>query len=339
MNESADPIATRLTLLTALADAVRCGLIVLDGEKRIILWNSWMVHTSSIPKDSAVGKPLERLFPDLTGRVRSAIDSALESGYPSVLSQSLNKSPFPLYAKKGANDAGYRIKQAIEVVPMDSDELPRHCLIQIADVTAAVAREDLLRIQAVELRQHTYLDGLTGIANRRRLDEYLESELRRSKRSGFPLSLIMIDIDHFKTYNDTYGHQAGDRCMVQVASTFSSVLHRPADLVARYGGEEFAIVLPDTDIHGAMTIAETMRKAVAALGIENARAKTTGIVTVSLGVATAEGWAREPADLIAAADGALYTAKHEGRNRICVHDPAHACGIVSPTHSLEPPTQ
>ncbi len=167
------------------------------------------------------------------------------------------------------------------------------------------------------------LDGLTGIANRRRFDEFLEMEWRRGLRESAPLSLIMLDIDFFKAYNDAYGHQAGDDCLKAVANTLSNTVNRPGDLVARYGGEEFAVILPRTHPEGAVTVAELLRAKVEALKIPHSRSRVSDVVTISLGVSTVvprSGYST--AALIAAADQALYQAKQEGRNRVRVRHPA-----------------
>lgn len=161
------------------------------------------------------------------------------------------------------------------------------------------------------------LDGLTGIANRRYFDEYLEREWKRAIRCGKPLSLIMCDIDYFKAYNDTYGHLNGDECLKKVALALSDTIKRPGDLVARYGGEEFAVVLPETDQHGAVIIAEILRTDVESLKIEHVNSSNSKYVTISLGVAAAiPSMDSSFTELIIAADKALYQAKKEGRNRV-----------------------
>ncbi len=176
----------------------------------------------------------------------------------------------------------------------------------------------------LELKRHrdllenlSSLDGLTGIANRRRYDEVIDREWKRCLREGKFLSLILIDIDHFKAYNDTYGHATGDECLKLVAGTLAATVCRPSDLVARYGGEEFVAVLPRTEAEGAVAVAENMREAIAALRIPHESAPTDVYLTISLGVATAfPGPDASPADLARASDRALYDAKRAGRNQV-----------------------
>jgi diguanylate cyclase (GGDEF)-like protein len=160
-------------------------------------------------------------------------------------------------------------------------------------------------------------DGLTGIANRRSFDETLEVEWLRARREQVPLSLLLADIDYFKRYNDTYGHQQGDACLKTVAATIDDQALRPADLTARYGGEEFAIILPTTDRDGASQVAERVREAVCALEIPHADSGVGQAVTLSIGVASViPAIDLGPETLIAAADRALYAAKRGGRNRV-----------------------
>lgn len=167
------------------------------------------------------------------------------------------------------------------------------------------------------LKHLSSLDGLTGIANRRIFDERIELEWARAIRNAQPLSLIMIDIDYFKPYNDRYGHQAGDDCLKKVASLITSTLYRAFDLAVRYGGEEFAVLLPDTNMEGARGIAEKIRAGVEGMQIEHCGSKNNKFVTISLGVESKIPGREEKIDLfITAADKAMYTAKKEGRNRV-----------------------
>ncbi len=166
-----------------------------------------------------------------------------------------------------------------------------------------------------ELQRLTATDGLTGVANRRRFDEALEHEWRRAIRANAPLACIMIDIDHFKAFNDRYGHLQGDACLRQIAHALVSTVRRAGDIVARYGGEEFAVVLPATTLVGAKLVAEQLRTDVVKLKIQHDASATGPHVTISLGVAsTVPRQGVAPATLVAAADRALYQAKRSGRN-------------------------
>lgn len=313
---------TEAKLMEAVMGAINIGVIVLDHNECVVCWNPWVESTSGIPADAARGKRLTGVFPELEGkRVQAAARGALRNGYASVLSQSLNKAPFPFFGQDEHGNKVVRVQQAIHVLPLEMAGMAPHCLIQIFDVTSAVNREKILREQAVELRAFSHIDGLTGIANRRRYDECIEDEFRRARRNGTLLSLIMVDIDHFKKYNDSYGHQTGDTCLKAVAATLNKGLHRPGDLLARYGGEEFVVVLPCTDREGAYLIAENMRRHVEALNIHHATSSVADHVTISLGVASLiPHHSRELDQLQVAADQALYRAKREGRNRVVVYD-------------------
>ncbi len=170
-----------------------------------------------------------------------------------------------------------------------------------------------------ELRQMSMKDGLTGIANRRSFDERLGGEWRRARRTGKPLALLMIDIDHFKPYNDHHGHVEGDRCIRTVAQTLARVIHRSTDLVARYGGEEFAAILPDTDQDAAAWLAEACRKALADLALPHHASSTGPCVSISIGLCSMTVDTDLPAEtLVTRADQALYEAKRGGRNRVRV---------------------
>ncbi|ADH85345.1 diguanylate cyclase [Desulfurivibrio alkaliphilus] len=169
------------------------------------------------------------------------------------------------------------------------------------------------------LEKFALLDGLTGIPNRRHFDELFDKEMRRCLRNGLPLSVIMTDIDHFKGFNDNYGHGAGDKCLQKVAGALSGSLVRPGDSICRYGGEEFVALLPGTDAAGAREVAERLRVAVEALAITHEHSSAAPVVTVSLGAATLDPRRDSETDrqpLLSRADQALYAAKEAGRNRV-----------------------
>ncbi len=170
-----------------------------------------------------------------------------------------------------------------------------------------------------ELEKLSRQDGLTGIANRRYFDSYLVTEVRRGARERQSLSLILSDVDHFKAFNDCYGHQAGDDCLRRVAAALSSAGRRPADLAARYGGEEFAMVLPGTVLEGAVDVAQAVSRVIEGLGIPHARSAVNPKVTLSQGIVSLTPEKETSSeDLIQRADQALYLAKQQGRNRYVV---------------------
>jgi diguanylate cyclase (GGDEF)-like protein len=173
-----------------------------------------------------------------------------------------------------------------------------------------------------QLERLSTLDTLTGLANRRRFDEVLRYEWRRSARDASPLSLVFVDIDFFKDFNDGYGHLAGDACLSQVGRAVSTASNRPGDLAARYGGEEFVLILPGTSEEGARLLAERLRARVEDLKILHARSRLGGWLTISLGVACmVPRPGSDPKELLDLADRALYAAKEEGRNRVKVLRP------------------
>ena len=188
---------------------------------------------------------------------------------------------------------------------------------QLAQALAQSNRE--LQQANQELHRLALLDGLTQVANRRQFDQYLQQEWQRLGREQTPLSMILGDVDCFKAYNDTYGHQAGDRCLQTVAEAFSLVAARPADLVARYGGEEFAVILPNTSAPGALKVAEKIQSTLRAFQIPHAQSSVSDYLTLSLGVASLiPSPSSTPEQALAAADQALYQAKGEGRDRVVI---------------------
>jgi len=192
--------------------------------------------------------------------------------------------------------------------------LPADTILVLRDITE---RKDLeQRLAALALT-----DGLTGLANRRAFDDGLELEWQRTQRAGMPMSLLLLDLDNFKAFNDNFGHQAGDDCLRAVAAAVKATARRPTDIAARYGGEELAVILPNTDLAGATAMAEKIRAAIADLALPHpGNPEGGGYMTASLGAATAlscaGGTLTMPSALLMAADTALYKAKNSGRNRV-----------------------
>lgn len=187
-----------------------------------------------------------------------------------------------------------------------------------AVVKARVRTHVTLKQQGDLLRKMVFLDGLLGVFNRRYFDQQLATELARAQRSGAALSVLMIDVDFFKRYNDTYGHLAGDDCLRRVATAIRGALRRPADVVARYGGEEFACILPETPLDHATAIAHGLEQDIRALEIPHSSSDAGAVVSVSIGVCCKPAGASAAAgDLVDQADAQLYKAKHGGRAQVC----------------------
>lgn len=190
-------------------------------------------------------------------------------------------------------------------------------MVVVIDVTRFKQAEEDLHVTTDQLKHLVRTDGLTGLLNRRAFDDAIDAEIRRTGRTGTPLSLLLIDVDRFKLYNDHYGHLAGDEALRQVSQLLKNSLKRPGDVVSRFGGEEFTAILPDTDEDGAYLVAESIRRALAEARLQHAGADK-GYITASIGVATymPEAVERSAVDLIETADSALYSAKAAGRDRV-----------------------
>jgi len=197
----------------------------------------------------------------------------------------------------------------MRVTPLNR-QYPHHFVISHQNITERKLSEE-------EIQKRSQLDGLTNLANRRFFNEFLNQEWRRCERTKQPLSLILLDVDHFKLFNDHYGHVAGDDCLKKIGTVLNSYAKRPSDLSARYGGEEFALILGNIDIKGSTQIANAILHSIRDLGVPHAYSTAFPMVTVSIGVTMMyPGRNRDETDLIKAADKFLYCAKENGRNRI-----------------------
>ena len=194
---------------------------------------------------------------------------------------------------------------------------------QLLDVT------DELEIANVELKQLVNMDGLTGLSNRRFMDKVLASEISRGFRQSEPLTVILADVDLFKSYNDCYGHVAGDECLKAIGGVLATSVRRGGDVVARYGGEEFAMILPNTPADGARIIAEQVRTGVEKLNIAHAASSVAGVCTLSAGVYTCLPQPGQKIDsVLEKADHCLYQSKQNGRNRVT----AGSCSVLAKSH-------
>ena len=214
-------------------------------------------------------------------------------------------------------DGGYVwIRDVVHVVRKENGEVDSLIGFMFDISERKKTEEELIRLQ-VELERLSLTDGLTGISNRRMFDQRLETEWHDAKRSRKPLSLIILDIDYFKQYNDCYGHVGGDECLRSLAGVLKTVARRPRDVVARFGGEEFTLLLPETDETMARKLARECAEGITRLRIPHEKSSISPFVTASIGVeTTVPDGETTPRDLVEEVDRMLYAAKHNGRNRI-----------------------
>jgi diguanylate cyclase (GGDEF)-like protein/PAS domain S-box-containing protein len=301
-----------------LLDMLTIPAFVLDTDGKVIIWNRACERLTGVGADEVVGtRDHWRSFYDqpralLADLVIQNRIHEIERLYP----RPADAHPDGQLSVESWCDmprSGRRRYIACDASPVFNQRGELEAVVQtLRDVTEQKAAQTALEQLATR-------DGLTGLANRRCFDETLRSEWARAMRQNQPLSLLMVDVDNFKAYNDVNGHIGGDECLKRVATAVSSEM-RANDLVARYGGEEFAVILPNQSLKGAAIVAERVRERVERLRLPNGQKTGPAAgqhVTVSIGAATAYAAAdNQPSELVAIADAALYRAKHMGRNRI-----------------------
>lgn len=297
-------------------DAVGFGMVLVDADARVLLWNGWLTRHSGVSAQTALAQPLASVFgAGLSGSFVAALNNALHYRLPVVLSNILHRCPMPLYAQWPVDASADRMPHAITMTPLIVSPWGRCCLIQVTDSSRAISREKVLQKNSERLNREVMTDGLTRAFSRGFFDQIFKQELARAQRQGTHLSLIMIDVDYFKDYNDEYGHPAGDKALIAVVQALQGGLCRSTDKLARYGGEEFVVILPDCAQHKALAIAQQLRAAVLALQLPHRNSEVSDLLTVSLGVSSMESGQTCSAEaLLAAADLALYAAKHKGRD-------------------------
>ena len=260
------------------------------------------------PRDSWLGAMdwIERIHPEDRERTASFCINQSEEGVDHEAD----------YRALKADGSYVWIRDVVHVI-RDEKGVTQDLVGFMFDISARKRMEQEVADLNRKLETWSNQDGLTGIANRRLFDQTMAAEWARGKRSGAPLSLLMLDVDHFKGYNDHYGHVKGDECLIRVAQAIGQAPMRSSDLFARYGGEEFALVLPQTPADAAELVAEKCRELVAALNIPHA-ASPVGVITISVGVCTmVPGEESSCTTLIERADDKLYRAKRNGRNCVC----------------------
>jgi diguanylate cyclase (GGDEF)-like protein len=323
MSESPD-LATDGQGFAAVLDLFPLGACVLDRDLRVRAWNRMLVDWTGIAREQAIGMDLAARFPNLQAdRFRVRLRQVFEEGVPVVYSSAIHRHLIPVPARHGP--PGTQMVQEVRARRLPG-EVPL-ALLTFQDVTSEslqlaalrqergrlIAAHASLQVMNARLAEMATTDGLTGAKNRRAFLESANLAFSCATRQGSPLSLVMVDVDRFKSYNDTFGHPAGDEALCAVAAILIQG-SRDHDTVARYGGEEFVILLPATDAAGARCQAERMRATI------ERYPWPLRSVTASLGVATSTLSTSTASELIDSADRALYQSKRHGRNRVTHHD-------------------
>lgn len=307
---------------------------VLDRESRVIIWNKACERLTGVAASEVLGtREHWRAFydvprpclADLLLHHRETEAVSLYAAHSDIVSTrdgvfGENWCVMPKSTK--------RLYLAIDAGPIFDEKGELIAVVEsLRDITAQ-------KLAEAELRGLASKDGLTSIGNRRFFDECLEDEWRRALRQGTPLSLLLLDIDYFKHYNDAFGHQRGDECLRLCAATMARQLMRPGDVAARYGGEEFAAILPDTDREGALEVAERIRAAIKELGLPNPAPLGCGHVSASIGLASVNASPKHRVEkLVCFADIALYRAKESGRNSVVAYDDTLGCRNAAASRS------
>ena len=295
---------------------------VLDAERRVTIWNHACERLTGIPAAEMVGtsdhwrafynEPRHCLADFVVLEEFDQLDDLYAAHTsPGEFGHGMRAENWCVMPIKGE-----RRYLAVDAGPIFDDQGKLIAVVEtLRDMTDQKRAEMALQNLAAR-------DSLTSLANRRSLDEKLQIEWKCGLRAGTSLAFILADVDHFKNFNDHYGHQKGDDCLRAVASAIGATVVRPADMTARYGGEEFAVVMPNTDLAGANAVAERIREAIVDMALAHSASQTAPYVTLSMGVAAAVPDAGSSVEsMIAAADAALYQAKHAGRNRVFLAAP------------------
>ncbi len=300
---------------TQISNQLNTGILVLDDKFTIVVWNRFLqVHTDK-QSEQVIGHSIFTAFPELPERwLTRKLTSVIQLNTPSFCSWQQRHHLFELPHTRPITTDSQFMAQNCTFLPIDTSVGNKHICILIEDVTDVCHYQGQLQNALNELAQMSRIDGLTGTYNRRHWQDSLKQEYAKASRHQKNLSLIMLDLDHFKLLNDNYGHQCGDMVLIEVSALITKLL-RVEDVFGRYGGEEFAIILPETELEGAMELAERVCRAVenSLLTYNNKRIE----VTISLGVTQLSGKETSYEELITQADSALYQAKACGRNQVC----------------------
>jgi diguanylate cyclase (GGDEF)-like protein len=301
-------------LLASLVDRINVGLLTVSPDATVLQWNRFLEAHTRLPPQEVIGRNLYERFPDLP---RAWLERKLKSVFllKNFAFTSWKQRPylFRFEGHRPLSSGAEPMRQDCAFIPLLHDGGVKAISVAIIDATEAYESQTRLDETLAVLAKQSERDGLTGIYNRRKLEEVLAMEIMRARRYKQKLGLMMFDIDHFKKVNDTYGHLIGDEAIRHVATTALATL-RATDVVARYGGEEFVAVLPGEDLEGATLAAERVRAAVRKPFDTLSNAALS--VTISIGVTSFRPDIADAKSLIGEADRALYASKQGGRDRV-----------------------
>ena len=296
------------------------GIAILDSNTRIVTWNRWLRDHSGVG-DEAVGRRFFDVMFDTSAWLAGAVHDALTNRQYANLSSLRYPAPLPLFKPAPRGCGASRIPHSISVVPLVTGNAA-HCMIFVNAISGQATCDATMFRDAGALNASVYIDELTGLRTRKKLDEYLDSEMRRASRSGSPLSLFLIDIDSLQSYNESCGRAAGDECLRLVAQALMTCLRRHLDLLARYEGDRLAAILPDTGAERARIVCKAMLEAVRALQISHTALGDELVLSASIGFSsTGNDGAISPVALMDQADVALCLAKAAGKGHARAFDP------------------
>ena len=312
-----DAFALKQSITNELINAIDVGVVVLDRDFCVEVWNQFMENHASIKPADIVGQSLFSHFPEIDeGWLRQKSVPIFNLRSPVFIIWEQRQYLFKFGANRPVTCGAHHMYQNVTMFPIigDNGEVSRFCIMAYDVTDQALSKLGMSRLND-ELKVASRIDGLTGLFNRRYWQERFEQAYKLAKRREKPSTALMLDIDHFKKVNDTYGHQAGDSVIQSLAHLIKRCV-RETDLAGRYGGEEFAVILTDSAVDNAVTVAERLRRLA-----EHSQVEHEGQIikfNISVGLAEFSPLCDSPMEWLERADQALYQAKQTGRNRYCV---------------------